>query len=152
VTFFTQGDASLRGIESHIDFRVMDVIWIEGGLDSVRGSLTDGDSPLPRIPPTRGRFGIRFQRNALQAGVDLSFTNSQTRIFQVDGIGETPTDGYTLAKLFAAYSIARGKTTHTIAMRLENAGNVLYHNHLNYLKDLAPEVGRDFRVTYSVKF
>jgi hypothetical protein len=26
------------------------------------------------------------------------------------------------------------------------------HNHLNYLKDLAPEVGRDFKVVYSVKF
>jgi outer membrane receptor protein involved in Fe transport len=40
----------------------------------------------------------------------------------------------------------------TITARLDNAGNVLYHNHLNYLKDLAPEMGRNFAVVYSVKF
>jgi hypothetical protein len=31
-------------------------------------------------------------------------------------------------------------------------GNTRYSNHLNYLKDLVPEVGRDFRVTFTVGF
>jgi outer membrane receptor protein involved in Fe transport len=36
--------------------------------------------------------------------------------------------------------------------RVDNATDTLYRDHLNYLKDLAPEMGRNFRVVYSVKF
>jgi iron complex outermembrane recepter protein len=83
-------------------------------------------------------------------------TAKQDRIFAVEGeagpLGETPTDGYNLLKLFASYSIAAGQTVHTFTARLDNATNELYRNHLNYLKDLTPELGRDFRVVYSVKF
>jgi len=156
VTIFSQSDATLNGFESHLDLRVTTNVWLEAGLDYVRGQLTVLDKPLPRMPPLRGRFGLRFQRNALQAGLDGIFTAKQDRIFSretEDGsVGETPTDGYQLLKLFLAWSFVSGKTTSTIAARLENAGNVVYHNHLNYLKDLAPETGRDFRVTYTVGF
>jgi len=41
---------------------------------------------------------------------------------------------------------------YTITARLDNATNELYHNHLNYLKDLAPEMGRNFAVVYNTKF
>jgi len=149
---FTQGDARLQGIESHVDIHAHEMLWFEGGLDYVRGQLTVAGQPLPRMPPLRGRVGVRFQRNAFQAGVDGVFTAAQDRIYNVDGVGETPTAGYNLAKIFAAYSFTRGVTTSTIAVHFDNVGNVLYHNHLNYLKDLAPEVGRDFRVTYTVNF
>jgi iron complex outermembrane receptor protein len=55
-------------------------------------------------------------------------------------------------KLFASYSFVSGKATSTITARLDNATDRLYRNHLNFLKDLAPEMGRNFRVVYSVKF
>jgi iron complex outermembrane receptor protein len=151
-SFFTQDDARLQGIESHVDIHATDKLWFEGGLDYVRGELTTLDMPLPRMPPLRGRVGVRFQHNAFQAGVDGIFTAAQDRIFNVNGVGETATSGYNLAKLFAAYSFDRAGATSTIAVHLDNAGNLRYHNHLNYLKDFAPEVGRDLRVTYTVSF
>jgi iron complex outermembrane receptor protein len=155
-TFFTQGDAVLNGVESHIDVRLSRVVTLEGGLDYVRGELTELDKPLPRMPPLRGRAGVRFQRNAFQAGADAIFTGKQDRVFVVTDengtVGETPTDGYNLLKLFASYSLASGSTLHTFTVRLDNATNELYHNHLNYLKDLVAEAGRDFRVVYSVRF
>jgi iron complex outermembrane recepter protein len=68
-------------------------------------------------------------------------------------VGETATDGYNLLKLFASYSfVTGGKSTSTITARLDNATDTLYRNHLNFLKDLAPEMGRSFRVVYGVKF
>ena len=67
-------------------------------------------------------------------------------------VGETPTDGYNLLKLYASYSFLSGKATNTLTARLDNATDTLYRNHLNFLKDLAPEMGRSFRVVYSVKF
>jgi outer membrane receptor protein involved in Fe transport len=65
---------------------------------------------------------------------------------------DTVTDGYNLLKLYASYSFVSGKSTSTITARLDNATDALYRNHLNHLKDLAPEMGRNFRVVYSVKF
>ncbi len=155
-TFFVQGDATLQGIESHLDLRVAPLFWIEGGVDYVRGELRTEDKPLPRMPPLRGRAGVRFQKNAFQAGADGVFTAKQDRIYNIDTpegpVGESATDGYNLLKLYASYSFVTGKSTSTITARLDNATDELYRNHLNFLKDLAPEMGRNFRVVYSVKF
>ncbi len=155
-TFFVQGDARLQGIESHLDLRVAPVVWVEGGVDYVRGDLISIDKPLTRMPPLRGRAGLRFQRNAFQAGADGIFTAKQDRIYTIDTaegpVGDTPTDGYNLLKLYASYSFVSGKTTSTITARVDNATDALYRNHLNYLKDVAPEMGRSFRVVYNVKF
>jgi iron complex outermembrane receptor protein len=156
VTNFVQGDAKLQGIESHVDAKIAPVVWIEGGVDYVRGDLTALDKPLPRMPPLRGRAGLRFQKNAFQAGFDAVLTAKQDRIYTLatpaGPVGETATDGYNLLKLYASYSFLSGKSTSTLTARLDNAADTLYRNHLNYLKDLAPEMGRNFRVVYSVKF
>ena len=108
VTEFAQADGRLVGVESHVDVKIAPVIWVEGGLDYVRGELTSLDTPMPRIPPLRGRAGARFQKNAFQAGVDGIFTAKQDRIYQLGFggavVGETPTDGYNLMKLFASYT------------------------------------------------
>jgi iron complex outermembrane receptor protein len=155
-TFFVQGDARLQGLESHLDVRVAPVVWVEGGLDYVHGDLTTLDKPLTRIPPLRGRAGVRFQRNAFQAGADGIFTAKQDRIYTIDTpegpVGETPTPGYNLLKLYASYTFGSGSVANTVTARLDNATDAFYRNHLNYLKDLVPEMGRSFRIVYGVKF
>ncbi len=155
-TVFTAGDSRLQGVESHVDVPVGGNIWIEGGIDYVRGELTATDQPLPRMPPLRGRVGGRFERNAFQAGIEGVFTATQDRVYTEEGpegvVGETPTDGYSLMKLYASYSFVRAGVTNTITARLDNATNALYRNHLNYLKDLTPEIGRNFKVLYNVRF
>jgi iron complex outermembrane receptor protein len=152
---FTAGDGRLQGIESHLDVTA-GIVGIEGGLDYVHGELTSEEQPMPRMPPLRGRLGVRVQKNAFQAGADAVFTSKQDRIFTLvtrQGlIGETPTESSQLLKLFASYSFGRGAVANTITARLDNATNELYHNHLNFLKDLVPEVGRNFKVIYSVRF
>jgi outer membrane receptor protein involved in Fe transport len=65
---------------------------------------------------------------------------------------ETPTDGYTTLRLFTAYSLQAGTTLHTFSGRFDNVTNELYRNHLSLVKDLVPEMGRNFRVVWSVKF
>jgi iron complex outermembrane recepter protein len=141
-------DSTLQGIESHADFGLTANLFAEVGLDYVRGTLEDIDEPLPRIPPLRGQFGLRFQRNAFQAGGNLVTTGEQARLFQ----GETPTDGYQMFRVFAAYSLQQGRTVHTITARVDNLTNELYRNHLSLIKDLAPEMGRNFKLLYNVKF
>jgi len=141
-------DSILQGIESHADFQLGSGVAVELGLDYVRGTLKDSDEPLPRIPPLRFRGGLRYQRNAFQAGTDVTVTATQDRVFPT----ETATDGYQLLRFFSSYSFMTGKTTNTITARLDNATDELYRNHLSLIKDLTPEMGRNFKLLYNVTF
>jgi iron complex outermembrane receptor protein len=141
-------DSILQGIESHADFQLTTTLAVELGLDYIRGTLKDTDEPLPRIPPLRFRGGLRYQRNAFQAGGEVTATAKQDRLFST----ETPTDGYQLLRLYSSYSFMSGKTTNTITARLDNATNELYRNHLSLIKDLTPEMGRNFKLLYNVTF
>jgi iron complex outermembrane receptor protein len=141
-------DSLLQGLEAHSDLYVTTNVIVELGLDYVRGTLKATDQPLPRMPPLRFRTGLRYQRNAFQAGGDVTISATQDRVFE----NETPTDGYELLRLFGSYSFGRGPVAHTITARLDNATNELYRNHLSLIKDLAPEMGRNFKLLYNVRF
>jgi iron complex outermembrane receptor protein len=145
---FTARDSVLQGIEAHTDVTVVPQLIAEIGIDYVRGWLQDTDDPLPRIPPFRLRTGLRYQYNAFQAGGEIIHAAEQDRVFGE----ETPTDGYTIGKVFAAYSIQAGAATHTITARLDNVADTTYRNHLSLIKELVPEMGRNFKLLYSVKF
>ena len=114
----------------------------------MRATNTDLDAPLPRIPPFRVRGGLRYQRNAFQAGGEVVAAAKQDRVFGA----ETPTDGYTTFKLFGAYSWQTGQAVSTVTARLENVANERYFNHLSYIKDFVPEMGRSFKLIYSLRF
>jgi iron complex outermembrane receptor protein len=145
---FVGRDALLQGVEAHADFAVTSRIFVELGADYVRGSLKDSDDALPRIPPFRFRGGLRYQHSGFQAGGEVIAVAEQDRV----SANEEPTDGYGLLKLFAAYSFNAGGAVNTITARLDNATNELYRNHLSLIKDLAPEMGRNFKLLYNVKF
>jgi iron complex outermembrane receptor protein len=145
---FVAADSMLQGVEAHADFEALRGFFVELGYDIVRGELREGNRPLPRIPPTRFRGGLRYQKNALQVGGELIAAAKQDRVFGE----ETPTDGYNLLKLFTAYSFGSDRIMHTITARLDNATNELYRNHLSLIKDFVPEMGRNFKLIYSVRF
>lgn len=145
---FVGADALLQGIESHVDFQLTSALTAEAGLDLVRGALKENDLPLPRIPPVKFRGGLRYQRSALQIGGQLIAAAKQGRL----STNETATDGYTLLRLYGSYSFDSGGAVHTITARLDNATNELYKNHLSLIKDLVPEMGRNFKAVYSVGF
>lgn len=145
---FVGADSLLQGIEAHADIRILDPLVAEIGVDYIRGSLKAAGAPLPRIPPRRLRGGLRYQWNAFQTGGEIIAAAAQDRLFGA----ETRTPGYTLLKLFAAYSFQTGAATSTITARVDNATNELYRNHLSLIKDLVPEMGRNFKLLYKVTF
>ena len=145
---FVGADSLLQGVEAHADVQFPRGFAVELGADYVRAAVKATGEPLPRIPPFRFRGGLRYQHNAFQAGGELVAAAKQDRL----GALEDATDGYTLLKLFASYSFAAGGATSTITGRLDNATNELYRNHLSLIKELVPEMGRNFKLLYSVKF
>jgi iron complex outermembrane recepter protein len=145
---FVAADSVLQGVEAHTDFQIGRGFGLELGFDYVRGELRATGQPLPRIPPLRFRGGLHYQRNALQVGGEIVSVAKQDRVFGE----ETVTDGYNLLKLFASYSFVTNGVTSTITARLDNATNELHRNHLSLIKDFVPEMGRNFKVVYSVRF
>ena len=141
-------DSLLHGVEAHADVDLGRGFFAELGFDLVRGELRDSSDPLPRMPPTRFRGGLRYQTGAFQAGGELIAAAKQDRVFGT----ETPTDGYELLKLFAAYSFGTDRVVNTITVRLDNATDERYQNHLSFIKDFVSEPGRNFAVLYSVRF
>ena len=90
---FVARDSVLQGVEVHTDLELGQGLFAELGFDFVRGELRDTNEPLPRIPPARFIGGLRYQRNAFQAGGEVIAAAKQDRVYGA----ETPTDGYTLS-------------------------------------------------------
>jgi iron complex outermembrane receptor protein len=145
---FSAADSVLQGFEGHVDVALGRGFDLEAGVDYVRGDLRTIDRPLPRIPPFRTRLGLTWRRDAFQAGGEVLAVAAQNRIFGA----ETRTPGYGTLRLFSAYSFGSGDVVHTVTARLDNATNELYRNHLSLIKDIVPEMGRNFKVVYSLKF
>ena len=145
---FLGSDARLQGIEAHADVRLTSRLSAEVGVDYVHGQLTNEGLPLPRIPPLRGRVGLRYQVNAFQVGGEVRATTTQHRVSGV----EEPTEGSQLLKLFASYSFVTGQTTSTVTARLDNVTDELYRNHLSLIKAHVPERGRNVTLLYNVRF
>jgi iron complex outermembrane receptor protein len=145
---FVGAESVLQGIEAHTDVQIVEGLVAEAGIDYVRGSLTRTDQPLPRIPPLRVRGGLRYQRNAFQVGGEVIATATQDRVFGA----EEPTDGYAVLKLFSSYSFVSGEATSTITARVDNLTNELYRSHLSLIKQFVPEMGRNFKLLYNVRF
>jgi iron complex outermembrane recepter protein len=148
VIAFTAADVLLQGVEAHGDVEIGPHVVLELGADYVRGELRDIGDPLPRMPPFRATIGARYRVNALQFGAQVVATADQDRVFDA----ETPTAGAGVVKLFGVYSKQTKAGLHTITLRLDNATNATYRNHLSYIKDLVPEAGRGVKLVYGVRF
>jgi iron complex outermembrane receptor protein len=145
---FVGADSLLQGIEGHADIDVGRGLSVEVGIDYVRGQLRRLNQPLPRIPPFRVRTGLTYQRNAFQTGGEITMVAKQERVFG----DETPTPGFANLRLFASYSFGSDRVVNTLTARLDNATDKLYRNHLSLIKDFVPEMGRNFKLLYSLKF
>jgi iron complex outermembrane receptor protein len=143
-----QVDSVLTGIEAQAHVKLTDQITAEVTYDMMRGELSDTGDPLPRIPPQRLLAGLTYRKNAFQAGGSAQIVSDQNRVFGE----EVPTEGYVTGKFFASYSFEGAGMHNTVTARLDNAGDTLYRNHLNYLKELLPEAGRSFKLVYSLGF
>ena len=145
---FVGANSLLQGIEAHTDLNLGRGVGAELGLDYVHGKLRDLNQPLPRIPPFRFRAGLNYQRGGFQGGAEIVAVAKQDRVFGE----ETVTDGYNLGKLFASYTFGTARVASTLTARLDNVTNELYRNHLSLIKDFVPEMGRNFKLVYSMRF
>jgi iron complex outermembrane receptor protein len=103
---------------------------------------------LPRIPPVRGRIGMEWFRGAFNVRPEVVLSNRQWQIFPT----ESQTAGYAVFNVTANYTIATQHLAHMFGVNVFNAGDRLYRNHLSFIKEIAPEIGRGVRVSYTLNW
>ena len=145
---FTQREARFTGAEANANLGLHRDLWLNLGIDFVDAQETDTNTPLPRIPPLRGRIGFDYKSAGFQFTPELILASQQHQTFT----GEMRTPGYAVVNLKASYTHAQQHLAHQFSVNVFNVGNRLYRNHSSFIKDLAPEIGRGVRFTYMVRF
>lgn len=145
---YSQANARYLGAEARVDIALRRELWLNLGFDVVDAQLTEMRVPLPRIPPVRGRIGFDWNRGGFNLRPEVILSNRQWQIFP----NETETAGYAVVNLMGNYTIATQHVAHMFGVNFFNAGDVLYRNHLSFIKSVAPEIGRGVRVSYTLNW
>jgi iron complex outermembrane receptor protein len=147
VANYLQGNARIYGFDGRVDFATAKDLWVKLGFDSVNATLTDLNTGLPRTPPVRGRIGLDYRPGRFSFAPELVLGARQSRTY----FDETETAGYAVANFRASYAIPTSHATHIFSFDAFNLGDRLWRNHLSFIKDLAPEIGRGIRFGYTLR-
>lgn len=148
VARYEQANASYFGAELSADVSFNKYLGAFAGVDFVRAKLIDGDIDLPRIPPAHARIGLEIKHKDLSVRPEAVFAADQDKIFPL----ETRTAGYGIINVGASYTISGQHQAHIFSLNAYNLTNRLYRNHVSFIKELVPEIGRGIRFGYTIKF
>ena len=144
---YVQANSRFYGVEGNLDFDINRFLGVFSGVDYVRARFTSGVN-LPRIPPFRGRVGVDAHFHGVTLRPEFLLAHSQNRVFT----DESPTDGYVVFNLIGSYTFMLHRVANIFSVNGFNLTNKLYFNHVSYIKDYTPEIGRGVRFNYTVRF
>ncbi len=147
VAAFEQENASFVGGEISAEATFNRYMGGFVSFDVVRAKLVNENVDLPRIPPAKLRMGLDFRYNGLSVRPEVVVASAQTKIFPL----ETRTDGYGIFNIGGSYTIGRQHYAHIFSFNAYNLTNKLYRNHVNFIKDFLPEIGRGVRFGYTIR-
>ena len=102
----------------------------------------------PRIPPLNGQVKLDVPFRSLRVAPRLRWAARMDRLYA----GETPTDGYAVVDLTVSWVLLTGNATHHVSLVGHNLTDAVYRHHTSVIKDVAPQIGRGVRLSYSVRF
>ena len=145
---YTQRDARFYGSEVGLNVGLIENrLNLDSSFDFVDARIKDGPF-LPRIPPLRGRVGLELIAGGFRIQPEAILAQDQSEVFTT----ESRTAGYGVFNVRGSYTINQEHFAHVITANAFNLGDKLYRNHLSFIKDFAPEVGRGIRVAYTLRF
>jgi iron complex outermembrane receptor protein len=144
---YLQADSRFTGTELSLDLTANKYVNVITGFDYVNAELEDG-RPLPRIAPLRGRIGLDLHYEDLSVKPEFVAVGDQDRVFT----NETRTPGYGVFNVSGSYVLPTKHLAHIFTVNAFNLGNRLYYNHISFIKDISPDIGRGVRFGYTVRF
>lgn len=143
-----QGDSRVVGFDARGSVRLGGQTWASLGIGYVNATLTSTNEAVPRIPPLRATLSIDVPYGAFTVSPELMLAARQGRVFR----DENTTPGYVVLNLDASYIWPRQHMAHVLSFTGYNLTNALFRNHMSFIKDLAPEMGRGVKLGYSLRF
>ncbi|MEP6569299.1 MAG: TonB-dependent receptor [Acidobacteriota bacterium] len=147
ISFYVQGNSRFFGAEASLDVKANKYVDLFANFDYVNAELKSG-TPLPRIPPLRTHLGLDAHYKYLTVRPELTLAAHQERVFTE----ETTTDGYAVLNLAGNIIIPKKHFAHIFSVYGYNLTNQLYFNHVSFIKEFSPEIGRGVRGSYTIRF
>ncbi|WP_420469623.1 TonB-dependent receptor [Brevundimonas sp. FT23042] len=146
---YVQTDADFRGVEAEVAYDVWTsgdrVVTLEGAADYVDADTDLG--PAARIPPYSVTGRVKYASNPFDVSLEVRHVGKQDEVAEF----ELPTDSYTLVNLFGAWR-PFGDRNVTLFAEGRNLTDEEAREHASFLKDIAPQPGRNLRVGVSYRF
>ncbi len=141
---FTQGDSRFLGVDGDVSARVHQHLILYGSIGWVDAELDDG-TPLPLIPPVRGRIRIEVPYKGLRVEPEIILGAEQNNVPE----GTEPYDGYTVWNFGGSYTLVTGRGVHVFSVKGYNLSNELYFNSTSFLR--LPEIGRGVKFGWALR-
>lgn len=151
VAQFSATDARFWGFEVEAETTVLRndqvTVTLDGGLDYVRATDRDNNTPLPRIPALSARAGVGVELATVAARFEGVWTGKQKRTADF----ELPTGS---SMVFNASMDWHPLPEQDITLLLEvrNLTDEEVRLATSFLKDVLPQPGRDFRLSLRAGF
>ncbi|HKX55041.1 MAG TPA: TonB-dependent receptor, partial [Xanthomonadales bacterium] len=141
---WSQQDADFQGAELELKYDLGEFAsghWQLSGLaDTVRAEFTD-NSNVPRIPP--GRFGLGMEWDLHNWAAELNWIHARSHTRVADY--ETATPGYDLLNADLTYLLPlSNRAEWELYLKAHNLLDEDIRNSSSFLKDQAPQIGRNF--------
>ncbi|NHN39259.1 TonB-dependent receptor [Pseudomaricurvus alcaniphilus] len=140
---YTQQGAVFKGLEAQLGVPVTEAWELRLFADTVRAELDDG-ADVPRITPRRIGAEVNYTTDQWQAGLRATRASRQDH----PGDNELPTAGWTRVDAHLTWHLQEITV-------FANAGNLLdedIRNASSYLRDVAPEAGRNLTLGARYRF
>ena len=144
---YSQMDAVFKGVELEAQLQLGDSLALRLFGDTVNARLSDG-SYVPRVPPKR--YGSELRYNAEQWTASLSASHALRQ--DQPGTNEPATASYTRIDANISYSWDAGSNSYLLFLKGGNLSNSEIRNAASFLRDLAPEAGRNIQLGLRVNF
>lgn len=144
VRHWSQQDADFVGAELELRYDLghhdSGHWWVFGLFDYVDGELADGEN-VPLMPPMRFGGGLDWHRDAWQANLTWIHADDHDDVADY----ETPTPGYDLLNAELTWRLPFIETSEwDLFLKGQNLLDEDIRNSTSYLKDQAPQIGRNF--------
>ena len=146
---YEQKDARFSGFEFSWEQQINNTLSTVLNFDAVRAELLEGDDKyIPRLPPETASLQINWQQDNWLLSVENHWVAKQNRTAR----NETSTPGFQTLDLKADYNARIFKQEVTTSLAINNVFNSSGTNHVSYLKEYAPNPGRNIQLQTQLYF
>jgi iron complex outermembrane receptor protein len=144
-----QKNAWFAGAEWQLDYEVsVNWQWFLRA-DFVHARLKEGtNKSLPRTPPLTTTSGLKWQNNNWQVSSDVKYYAKQADVAD----NESQTSDYYVVNIYAAYTQPLASSSVQVYLKAHNLTDEFGRNHVSYLKEYSPVIGRNINLGVMYSF